>query len=172
MGRTLRMGGGVAAAIAAALVIGGAASAQQDAEAKADQGAIKYRQSVMESIEGDMGAIANVLKYGLPFGGNLPLHADSLHAHAKLITAAYERKVTAGPTDAEPAIWEKPDEFAKSARTFVDETAKLAEVAKGGDAAALGVQVKATGKACGNCHDSFRKPKEESFKRKSGGGGE
>jgi len=32
------------------------------------------------------------------------------------------------------------------------------------------VQMKATGKSCGGCHDSFRKPKEESFKRKAGSG--
>ena len=50
-------------------------------------------------------------------------------------------------------------------KAFETETAKLAEVAKSGDPAAIGPQLKATGKSCGGCHESFRKPKEESFKR-------
>jgi len=29
--------------------------------------------------------------------------------------------------------------------------------------------MKATGKSCGGCHESFRKPKEKSFRRKGGG---
>jgi len=31
---------------------------------------------------------------------------------------------------------------------------------------AFGAQLKKTGKACGNCHKKFRKPKKESYKRK------
>ena len=160
---------GIAAAwIAAALLIAGAASAQD--AAKADEGAIKYRQSLMESVGGDMASISNIMKYGLPLTGNLVVHAESLAAHAKLVSTAFERKVTAGQTDAEPAIWAKADEFKEKTKALETETAKLVEVAKTSDPAALGVQMKATGKACGGCHDNFRKPKEESFKRKGGGG--
>ena len=53
-------------------------------------------------------------------------------------------------------------------KAFETETAKLVEATKAGDPTALVAQLKATGKACGSCHDSFRKPKEESFKRKAG----
>jgi cytochrome c556 len=165
--RIARSLGLAAAWLATALLFAGTAAAQEDAK-KADQGALKYRQSLMESVGGDMASFMNILKYGLPFKGNLVVHADSLAAHAKLVTAAFERKVTAGPTDAEPEIWEKTDEFAKDVKTFETETAKLAEVAKAGDPAAIGAQLKATGKACGGCHDTFRKPKEESYKRNAG----
>ena len=158
--------GFAAASLAAALFFAGT-SAAQDA-AKADEGALKYRQSLMESIGGDMASIANILKYGLPLTGNITVHADSLAAHARLEASAFERKVIEGKTDSEPAIWEKPDEFAEKVKAFETETAKLAEVAKAGDPAAIGPQLKATGKACGSCHDSFRKPKEESFKRNVG----
>ncbi len=157
---------GIPASLVIALGIASAASAQD--AAKMDEGALKYRQSLMESVGGDMASIANILKYGLPFVGNISVHADGLASHAKLVTAAFERKVTAGPTDAEPAIWEKPDEFAKRVKAFETETAKLAEIAKAGDPAAIGVQLKATGKTCGGCHESFRKPKEEWFKRSGG----
>lgn len=160
---------GIAAAlVVTAIGIADAASAQEDA-AKADEGAVKYRQSVMASVGGDMAAISNILKYGLPLTGNIVVHAESLAAHAKLVSAAFERKVSAGRTDAEPAIWAKADEFEEKTKAFETETAKLVEVAKSGDPAAFGVQMKATGKACGGCHEDFRKPKEQSFKRKGGG---
>jgi cytochrome c556 len=84
----------------------------------------------MESVGGDMASIMNVLKYGLPYQANLAVHADGLAAHAKLVTSAFERKVTGGPTDAEPEIWEKTDEFAKGVKALETETAKLAEVVK------------------------------------------
>lgn len=151
--------------VAAALVFGaGAAHAQADA-AKADEGALKYRQSLMETVGGNMASIANLMKYGLVMPGHAAVHAEGLAASAKLVTAAFERKVIDGPTDSEPAIWEQPEEWKKAVAAFETETAKLAEVAKGGDPAALGAQLKATGKSCGSCHDSFRKPKEESYHR-------
>lgn len=160
---------GIAAALlVTAIGVAGAASAQD--AAKADEGAIKYRQSLMESVGGDMASIGNIMKYGLPLSGNVVVHAEGLASHAKLIRSAFERKVTAGKTDAEPAIWAKADEFKEKTKAFETETAKLVEVAKTLDPAALGLQMKATGKACGACHDNFRKPKEESFKRKGGGG--
>lgn len=156
------------ASLVAALGFAGAASAQD--ASKLDEGSIKYRQSLMESVGGDMAAIANILKYGLPLTGNIVVHAEGLASHAKLVTSAFERKATSAPNDSEPAIWEKADEFKEKTRAFETETAKLVEVAKAGDPAALGVQMKATGKTCGGCHEGFRKPKEESFKRKGGGG--
>ena len=158
-----------AAAIAAAMIGMASAAHAQGGAAPADEGALKYRQSLMEAIGGDMAALSNLLKYGLSHPGHAAVHAEGLASHAKLVAAAFERKVVDGPTDAEPAIWEKPDEYKKAVQTFETETAKLVEVAKAGDAATLGVQLKATGKACGSCHDDFRKPKEESFKRKGGG---
>ena len=42
----------------------------------------------------------------------------------------------------------------------------MAETAAGGDAAAIGAQLKEVGGACKQCHDDFRKPKEESYKNK------
>lgn len=152
----------------AALIFATAAHAQADA-AKADEGALKYRQSLMAAVGGDMAALSNLMKYGLSVPGAAATHADGLASHAKLVAAAFERKVTEGPTDAEPAIWEKPDEFRQGIEKFQAETAKLAELARGGDLAALGQQLKATGAACGDCHDAFRKPKEKSFKRMGGG---
>jgi len=159
------------AALALAMSVSfGAAEARAQADSKADEGAIKYRQALMGAIGGDMAALSDLLKYGLSYPNHAVAHADALASHAKLIGAAFERKVVDGPTDSEPAIWEKADEWKDKVKAFENETAKLAEVARSGDAAALALQLKATGKACGSCHDTFRKPKEESYKRNSGGG--
>jgi len=153
---------------AAAACLAAGAHAQADA-ARADEGALKYRQSLMSAVGGDMAALSNLMKYGLGVPGAAAVHAEGLASHAKLVAAAFQRKVSEGPTDAKPAIWEKPAEFRQAVETFQTETARLAEVAKGSDLAALGAQLKATGDACGDCHDAFRKPKEESFRRMGGG---
>jgi cytochrome c556 len=60
-------------------------------------------------------------------------------------------------THALPAIWEKWGDFEQVAMRFQEETAKLAEVAEGGDMAAIGRQLGVVGKeGCGACHETFR----------------
>jgi cytochrome c556 len=156
-------------ALAAAATLTFAPASHAQADPRADEGALRYRQSLMEAVSGDMAALANLMKYRLTVPGAAAVHADGLAARAKLVALAFERKVTDGATDAEPGIWEKPAEFQQSIEKFQAETARLAEIAKGGDPLAVGEQIRATGKTCGGCHDTFRKPKEESFKRKGGG---
>ena len=57
-------------------------------------------------------------------------------------------------------IWDKWSEFEAAAEKFEAESAKLAEVAQGGDMAAIGQQLGALGKqGCGNCHETFREKK-------------
>jgi cytochrome c556 len=61
---------------------------------------------------------------------------------------------------AKPEVWSDPKGFAAAAERLRDETAKLAEVAPGGDLAAVKAQFVATGKACKNCHDKYRVPEK------------
>jgi cytochrome c556 len=156
---------GLVALGALAMLAAGPARAQSQREI--DQGSIKYRQSLMDAIGGDMGAMGAILKYGLPFPENLVVHANSLGQHAALIASAFERRVVEGPTDAKPAIWEKPDLFIEKTQALEDAAKNLADVASANpiDPALVAKQMKAVGDACGGCHDSFRKPKEESYKR-------
>ena len=57
-------------------------------------------------------------------------------------------------------IWDKWSEFEAAAKKFEAESAKLAEVAQGGDMAAIGQQLGALGKkGCGDCHETFREKK-------------
>lgn len=156
------------AALATALFTAVTSSAQP--EAGADEGAIQYRQKVMSAVGADMGAIGDIMKYGLPFPTHVVAHAQSLSKHADLAAAAFERKVVEGPTDAKPEVWEKPDLFLEKLRAMKAEADQLAEVAARSEAtpAEIGARVKALGDSCGNCHKTFRKPKEESYKRAGG----
>lgn len=159
------------AALAATLLLAAASSAQP--QAGADQGSIHYRQQVMSAVGADMGAIGDIMKYGLPFQPHVVVHAQAISRHADLASEAFERRVVEGPTDAKPDVWEKPDLFLEKLRAMKAEADKLAEIASNSEAtpADIGARVKSLGKACGDCHDSFRKPKEESYKRAGGGAG-
>jgi cytochrome c556 len=141
------------------------ASTAAFAQGGSEEGTIKYRQKVMSGVGANMGAIGDILKYGLPQTGQIAAHADLIARHADLVAAAFERDVSAGPTDAKPEIWRQPDEFREKTAAMKTEAQKLAEIAAGGNPAAIGGQMKALGDTCGGCHESFRKPKEESYKR-------
>ena len=83
---------------------------------------------------------------------------------AKLIAPAFKQKVTAGKTDAKPEIWSDWKKFKKAIAEYEKAANHLAAVANGKDAAATGLAVKALGESCSGCHESFRKPKEQSYK--------
>lgn len=61
-----------------------------------------------------------------------------------------------GTTKALPAIWSDAAGFKKAATALAAGGEALAVAAKAGDAAAVGVAVKAIGDACGACHKDFR----------------
>jgi hypothetical protein len=60
------------------------------------------------------------------------------------------------PTKAKPEIWKETDKFTDLQKKLQGETAKLAQVAAGGNMDQIKAQFAETGKACSNCHDSFR----------------
>jgi cytochrome c556 len=93
---------------------------------------------------GDMAAVAKL--------------AGPLGRSSAVIPSLFEKGTgpEAGKTAALPAIWEKWDDFKAAAAKLATESAKLAEVAKGGDAAATSTQFGALAKSCDGCHDAFR----------------
>ena len=135
------------------------------AQAQDDEHILGYRQKVMKSMGASMGAIGDTLKHKLPFAGHIGVHAMDISRMSAVIAETFEKEITEGRTDAKPDVWQDWDKFVAAADALEAEGAKLAEVAGGGDMAAIGAQVKALGKACGDCHKPFRKPKEERFKR-------
>lgn len=127
---------------------------------------IGYRQKVMKSQVVNLRGIFDIVKKKVPHTGNLALHAQIINNNAKMILSAFKQRVTAGRTDAKPAIWENWKDFEKKAMALQRESAKLAEVARSMDKGAFGAQLKKTAKTCGGCHKKFRKKKADSYKRK------
>ena len=135
------------------------------AQAQDDEHFLGYRQKVMKSMGASMGAIGDILKHKLPFAGHIGVHAGDISRMSAVIAGAFEKEIAEGRTDAKPEVWQDWDKFVAAAETLQEEGAKLADIASAGDMAAIGAQVKNLGKACGDCHKPFRKPKEERFKR-------
>jgi cytochrome c556 len=147
--------------VAAALVLAVSASGAED-----DEAIIGYRQKVMSANGANMGAISDILKFKLPYEKDIAGHARAISITARMMPTAFEKPVSAGKTDAKPEIWKEWDDYKKDAEKLAEASDKLAKLAEGGDMKAIIAQVKEVGNACQHCHEEFRKPKEESYKRK------
>ena len=120
-------------------------------------GIIKYRQNVMKSVSGHMGAIVDILKNGLPLKDHIVDHALSMQQISRMTLSMFPEGSGKGRTRAKQAIWKNWSEYESAANNFERESTKLAEVAESGDMEALAKQVRATGKTCSGCHRNFRK---------------
>ncbi len=120
-------------------------------------GIIKYRQNVMKSVSGHMGAIVDILKNHLPLKDHIVDHARSILQISRMTLSMFPEGSGIGRTKSKQVIWEKWSEFESTAGNFERESLKLVEIAQSGDMEALSKQVRTTGKTCSGCHRNFRK---------------
>ena len=120
-------------------------------------GIIKYRQNVMKSTAGHLGAIVDILKNGLPLESHVSDHARSILQNSRMTLSMFPKGSGKGRTKSKQSIWENWSEYESAANNFERESTKLAKVAESGDMEALAKQVRATGKTCSGCHRNFRK---------------
>ena len=73
--------------------------------------------------------------------------------------ALFPKGSQTGKTRAKPEIWEKPDNFVKTAKHLGETAGELAAAAKSGDDAAVEAKFKALSDTCGSCHKTFRNAK-------------
>lgn len=66
----------------------------------------------------------------------------------------------AGKTRALPEIWKRPEDFKAAQKVFSDAAPKLLAAANAGDLSAVKSTYGDLGKACKNCHDTFRGPED------------
>jgi cytochrome c556 len=161
MSRCLR---NLAAGAVLALISGGSSLALA-----ADEPAnvVKYRQNFMKANGAHIGMIAAVVKGEVSLTDELAQNAAALAELGEMLSANLQQLFPEGTekmdgleTAALPTIWEKWGEFEQVAMRFQEESAKLAEVAEGGDMAAIGQQLGVLGKqGCGACHETFREKK-------------
>jgi cytochrome c556 len=150
-----------------AVAAAGAVAAATTIALAADEPAniVKYRKAFMDANGAHLSMIAAVVKGEVSLTDGIVANAQALAAQGKLLTANLDQLFPEGTAKGEtaeksaalPAIWEKWSEFEQAAQKFEEESAKFAEVAQGGDMAAIGPALGALGKqGCGACHQTFR----------------
>lgn len=120
---------------------------------------IKEREENFEAIGAGFKAIRGQLDAATPDFALIAAKASDINTRAQAIPNHFPAGTSTADgfkTEALPVIWEKPEEFKAAAQKLVDESAKLASLAPGGDKAAVGAQAMAMGGACKGCHDKFR----------------
>lgn len=117
---------------------------------------IAARQAAFALMGGDFGA----MKATIAAGGDVkPLSdgAKAMSLWARTIPDLFPPGTEKGhDTQALPAVWSDAAGFRKAAQAFGVEAGKLAQAAESGDKASFAAQFKETGKACGECHRTYR----------------
>jgi cytochrome c556 len=116
-----------------------------------------YRQAVMSALGAHISAISMHVRGLVDDNGFLDEHAQSLARTAAEIGHVFPAGSAVGDSEALPAIWERPEEFAERVAEAERATAALAEAASTGDRQAVGAALREVGAACRGCHDDFRK---------------
>ena len=121
----------------------------------ASEGDMDYRHHTMEAIGGHMQALADILRGKVDHVDHLPIHAAALASLAEITPTLFPPGSGGGDTEALPAIWENPEDFAEQLDAFKEAGAGLRAAAEtGGDVRAATQKL---GQACKGCHDSYRK---------------
>ena len=118
------------------------------------EGAAKYRHHTMQAIGGHMQAIVDILRRHVPHTDHLPIHAGALAALAEITPTLFPPGSGGSGSEALPAVWENPEDFAKRVSAFREAAANLNDVA--GSGGALGPAVRQVGQTCKGCHDEYR----------------
>lgn len=139
--------------VIAAVALGAGAVAAQNANV------IKARQAIMKSNIGSARALTAMVKGQAPFDAAKvdAAFAEWADAAKKLPDAFPDDSKTGEKTRASPKIWENRADFNAHVAAFAKTVADNKDKAKTLDG--LKVALPAVGKACANCHDTYRLPK-------------
>jgi len=120
--------------------------------------AVDYRQAVMNVYAWNVTSMGDMVKGKTPFdAAAFAQHAKDLAAAAQLeLMAAFPEDSVNENSDASDTIWLDWDKFQDKHAALREQSAKLAEVATGGDETAMKEQFGDTAKTCKGCHDDFK----------------
>jgi cytochrome c556 len=120
--------------------------------------AIKLRQSAMKLIGYNFGSIGAMVNDKKPYNKDEAIRnanrIDALSNHPFEFFGPGTDK--GADTKAKEAVWKDTPKFEAAAHKMQQEAAKLAQVARTGDQAALKAQFGTTAGTCKACHDDFR----------------
>lgn len=143
----------LAAALAVAL---SAAATSVLAQAKPEV-LVKQRQAVMTLQGKYFGPMAAMAQGKVPYNAQVvQRNAGFLDNLSRMAWDGFDPSTKGEKSRALPAIYENNAKFKDGTAQFENETAKLVQLSRGGDEAAVKAQIGAVGKACGTCHDNFR----------------
>ena len=120
---------------------------------------IAFRNYMMENVGDNAKELNDKLKAGHPAA--VKVNAQAIALHATRIPELFPKGSTSETSKAKDEIWQKWDDFVKSAATLQGEADQLAVISVGGKADEVGAQAKKVFGACKACHDSFRKPEKK-----------
>jgi cytochrome c556 len=121
--------------------------------------AIAFRAYLMENIGDNAKELNDKLKAGQHAA--VKVNAQAIALHATRIPDLFPKGSTSETSKAKEEIWQKWDEFVKSAETLRSEADQLAVTAADGKVDTVGAQAKKVFGACKGCHDNFRKPEKK-----------
>ncbi len=140
----------IGAAALALLVAGGIGVAMAQGDSLAARKAnFKMAADAMKAVKG-------VADAGGPTAAAVP-EAEKIVQMARANVGHFPAGSGAGDTKAKPEIWTDKADFDAKFKNLETASLKLVDVAKAGDAKALGAQFGAVGGTCKACHDVYRK---------------
>lgn len=126
------------------------------AELKPDD-VIDYRQSMMVGLAWNIGHIGAMVKGVTPWDqSRVAFLANRAAQLATMPREGFTPETAKAKSNAKAEIWTSLKDFDERNDAMVNATAKLAEVAKGGDEAATKVAFLDTIKTCKGCHDKYQ----------------
>ena len=120
---------------------------------------IKYRKMVMEASAHHITNIFSVLKGKTSYSGHIAANARAISDSAAMMTDIFPQGSGEGNTRALPSIWQDWPKFEAAAMALKTAADDLASASRTGDMATISAAAGAAGKACGGCHEPFRKKK-------------
>jgi cytochrome c556 len=115
----------------------------------------KYRQSVMKSVGGHMGAMGGILKNQVHLE-DLALHARGLAALSEIAPKVFPDGSNVDKSKAKAAIWENPEDFNEKMSNFGSAAKKMAAAAESGEMSQIGPAIQGLGGTCKGCHDDYK----------------
>ncbi len=118
---------------------------------------VKQRQAAMTLIGKYFGPLGGMAQGKVPYNAQVvQRNAGFLDNLSRMPWDGFDTTTQGEKSRALPAIWKESDKFKEASSRFENETAKLYQVSRGGDEAAVKAQIGAVGKTCAGCHDNFR----------------
>jgi len=129
-----------------------------DEQKSPEEAAIDYRQAGFSMIKHHFGPMGAMVKGEKEFNAEeFAKNAEAVAALSKFPINGFIPGSDMGETEAKDNIWTNMDDFKKKMETFQVEAASLAEIAKGGDMAAIKPQFGKVGESCKACHKEYKK---------------